>query len=213
MGIISESDDKLVFHVERLQDQIKILKKHMQTFDIDDVMVIVIPVDVRKSPQLEKVAYDIFTDYSKLHSAVVANSCTWYNRWVYEEYIRENMAYTYDFLFKNTETSLWPKCIEEYDGFLPIQQGGPLMLCLLLHRIQNYSEQALQVLAKQVSRLQLSRIEGEDVEHVVRLVKATYTVLRNASSRTHVLTFHLSSPRQFTNSFRHLQSVSLTTCS
>ena len=95
------------------------------------------------------------------------------------------MAYTYDFLFKNTETSLWSKCVEEYDGFLPIQQGGPLMLCLLLHRIQNYSEQALQVLAKQVSRLQLSRIEGEDVEHVVRLVKATYTVLCNASSCTH----------------------------
>ena len=41
------------------------------------------------------------------------------------------------------------------------------------------------MLVKQVSGLQLSCIEGEDVEHVVRLVKATYTVLCNASSCTH----------------------------
>ena len=152
-GMITETDDKLVFHVERLQDQIKSLKKHMQTYDIDDVMVIVVPVDVRTSSQLEPTAYDIFRDYSKLHPEVVANSCTWYNRWVDEEYVRENMALTYEFLHKNTEPSLWNKCVELYDEYLPIQQGGPLMLCLLLHRIQNYSEQALTVLVTQISHL------------------------------------------------------------
>ena len=37
-GMVHETGDKLVFHVERLQDQIKSLKKHMETYDIDDVM-------------------------------------------------------------------------------------------------------------------------------------------------------------------------------
>ena len=53
-GIISETDDKLVFHVERLQDQIKSLKKHMETYDIDDVMTVVVPIDVRTIPSIQK---------------------------------------------------------------------------------------------------------------------------------------------------------------
>ena len=58
-----------------------------------------------------------------------------------------------------------------YDEYVPVQQGGPLMLCLILHRIQNYSEQALSVLVMQLSSLRLSKIEGEDVEYAVRLIR------------------------------------------
>ena len=56
--------------------------------------VIVVPIDVRNSPQLEPVAHDLFRDYSTLHPDVVANSCSWYNLWVTESYVKENMVYT-----------------------------------------------------------------------------------------------------------------------
>ena len=115
------------------------------------------------------------------------------------------MVYTYEFLHKNTEPSLWNKCVDMYDEYVPVQQGGPLMLCLILHRIQNYSEQALSVLVTQLSSLRLAKIEGEDVEYAVRLIKATYTVLRNASS----LNRHYV-PREFTKTvFEFFQTSSV----
>ena len=85
-------------------------------------------------------------------------------------------------LQKNTEEGLWSKCLEDYEEFHPIQRGGPLMLFLILKRIQDTSESAFDAFKKQVRKLNISKIKGEDVDVAVSLIKSTYKILTGAST-------------------------------
>ena len=75
--VVTADNDELLAQVENLQYQIKMFRNHMSTYDIGDVMHIVVPVDVNNSSALEKRAYHVLDDYSHLHPVHVANSCTW----------------------------------------------------------------------------------------------------------------------------------------
>jgi hypothetical protein len=156
----------------------------MVQYDIADCMYVVVPVDVMRSVTIEKTQFTVFEDYPRLHECHVANSCTWYNRWVTDEYVHENMVLTLNLLQNNTEESLWNKCYERYEEFEPMQQGGPLMAFLILKLIQDSSEKALEHLKAQLETLKISSIPGEDVEVAVSLIKATHRVLKCASSKT-----------------------------
>lgn len=178
------SGDQMLAHVENLNHQVKTLQEHFFTYDIGDTFTIMIPISVQSVINIEREKFNLFEDYSVLHPSHVANSNAWYKTWVKNEYIQEDMAITYRTLQNNCDEDLWATCRELYDDFRPVQQGGPLMLILLLQRIQNQSEQALDHLKKQVEELKLNKIEGEDVEQVIRLIKSTYRVLKNSSTKT-----------------------------
>ena len=94
------------------------------------------------------------------------------------------MGLIFTFLQNNTEETLWSKCLELYEEYNPIQQGGPLMVFLILQRIQDSSEQALELLRYQVKALNISKLPGEDVEQAVSLVKSTHRVLQCSSTST-----------------------------
>ena len=177
------SGDKVLATVENVYSQLKVLGFHVTQFDMRDVMHIVIPVNVEHTMRIENKWYDLLEDYHELHPEVVANSCTWYNRWVTNAYIRENMVLAFMLLQNNTDPELWAKCMELYEDYSPIQQGGPLMLCLILRRIQDQSEQALDYLKQHVSNIRLNKLEGEDIEQAVRLIKSVLHALKNASTK------------------------------
>ena len=56
------------------------------------------------------------------------------------------------------------------------------MLCLILRCIQDQSESALELLKTKVEHLDIKKLEGEDVEKAVGLIKSTLRALRNAST-------------------------------
>ena len=68
-------DSQLLVHVSNLHSQLKIIKAHLKTYDLYDVMTIVIPVDVKHTMKLETRQYDLMDDYAQLHAVHVANSC------------------------------------------------------------------------------------------------------------------------------------------
>ena len=72
------------------------------------------------------------------------------------------MKYSVDFLKNNTSDKLYLKCLETYDHFHPSQRGGPLMLYLILKKIQDNSESSLENLKDKVSGFKLSSLPGED---------------------------------------------------
>ena len=198
-----------------LQNQIKTLKRHVVNYDIGDVFHIVTPQDVWNGQHLvHQTTYDLFADYVKIHPDMVANSNAWYNKWIGEPYVRENMAYSYSFLQNNTTEKLWLKCTKQYETYASVQQGGPLMLCLLLRRIRTMSETALDRLKDSVSKIRISSIPGEDVEQVISLIKSTLTVLKSASTpersyvpedfvKTVITVFQTSSVPQFNSVFEY----------
>jgi len=175
-------DGTLLTEIHNLQSQLKALREHLFDFDMIDVFEIVLPKHVSRTPDLHDDRFDLFVDYAKLTSDIVANSCAWYNLWVNETYIRENMTYTLTLLKNNTEDSLWAKCLEDYDEFAFDQRGGPLMLFLILRRIRNHSETAIEHLKLKIKHLKISEIPGEDVDIAVSLIKSTYLVLQSCST-------------------------------
>ena len=163
-------------------------RNHMSTYDVGDVMHIVVPVDVTNSSALEKRACHVLDDHSHSHPAHVANSCTWYNLWVDSDYVHQNMAITLTLVQHDTDEELWLKCLETCEEHAPVQQGGPLMLFLILQRVQDRSEQTLDVLKMRAAQLDISKLKGEDVEQAARLIKSTHRVLKSSStdSRSYV---------------------------
>lgn len=182
LPVFSKDGDGTLETVEKLSTQLKMLGFHMMQFDMYDVIHIVIPTDVHRTETLEKGCYNLMVDYPKLHPDIVANSNAWWNTWVKNSYVRENMTLLFLLLQNNTEPDLWAKCMELYEDYAPVQQGGPLMLCLILRRIQDQSEQALVTLVTRVSRINISKTNGEDIESVIRLIKSTYRVLKNSGT-------------------------------
>ena len=187
-----EDDDGVLSHVHNLRTQLQTLKDHLVQYDLVDVFTIISPTDlatsgnVRSGDDGNPIVFDLFVDYSRLHKAEVASSNAWYNSWIApgQPYVKENLQHSFDFLKNNTDETLWSKCLEEHDEFHPIQRGGPLMLFLLLSRIHNSSETAVEYLKTKVKSLKISKIQGENVETVVSLIKSAYNALLSASTPT-----------------------------
>ena len=107
--LTSSSEDQLVA-VQNLQTQLKAFKIHMASYDIIDVMNIVVPRDVQNSPDLETTKYNLFDDFNQLHQVHICNSNAWYSLWVQNTYVHDNMVLTLTFLQNNTAESLWLRC-------------------------------------------------------------------------------------------------------
>lgn len=215
---LKDDDEGMLENVRNTQLQLRLLRNHAYNHDIGDVFIVVVPTNVNESSDISSVRYNLFEDFAKLDVAMVATSNAWYNTWVDCEYIRENMAYTFTLLQNNTDESLWNKCLEEYEAYHPIYQGGPLMLYLILKRIQSNSENSIVHLQTRVKNLKIRDIKGEDVDLAVSLIRSTYKALSQASiedrnyvpddfPKTVLQVLQTSSVKAFNDAFAHEETV------
>jgi len=163
-------------------DQLRSLKAHADYHDIGDVFTIVFPVQLNTTSDLQKKTMDVWSDYPILTPTMVAVSTAYYNMWVAETYISENLNLTYTFTQNNTDPALFGKCLEEYEKYSPISQGGPLMLILILQRISILNTQHKTNLWNRVKALKIRNVTGEDVDTVVSLLNAAYQAFRATST-------------------------------
>jgi len=171
--------------VSNLGTQLRVLQRHLIDHDMIDVFTIVIPKgNVSASPAVAEMT-SLFTAYPRLHVDIVANSNTWYHLWATEPYFAENLNYSYELLRKNTDDDLWLKCQEDYEDYSAVQRGGPLMLFLILRRIQDVSESAIDHVKQSLVNLKIRDIPGEDVDKVVSLIKSAHALFKSASSSYH----------------------------
>ena len=183
---LKPDEDGKLEEVHNLQSQLRLIRNHLYSHDMLDVFNIVLPKHVSQEPTLvDPTSYDLFQHYAKFTADMVANSCAWYNYWLSEPYVRENMTYSLAFLQNNTSDSLWAKCLETYDDFDPAQQGGPLMLFLVLKKIQDTSESAIESLKTRIANLKIRDLKGEDVDLAVSMIRSTVTALEGASGPDH----------------------------
>lgn len=203
--------------INNLGVQLRLIQRHLVEHDMIDVFTIVIPEDVTTSPKVTEFV-SLFDAYPRLHPDIIANSNTWYHLWSDASYLAENLNWSYEMLRKNTEDGLWLKCQEDYDDYAPPQRGGPLMLFLILRRIQDVSETAIDHVKKSLTDLKISEIPGEDVDRVVSLIKSAHTLFKSASSSCHsyvpedfpkliLKLFQTSSVPQFNQAFKHEQQI------
>lgn len=177
-------DDEALQKNCNLQHQLRALRQHCDEFDISDVFTILIPYDVRQSPRLRTEKYNLFDDYMILDPDLVGQSNVYYNRYCADKFIGENLALTYNMLKLNTDETLFFKCLEEYDRYHPFQQGGPLMLSLILKKINSATEQQLDYLKTKAKKLRISSLEGENVDKAISLLDAALHTFNSASTPT-----------------------------
>ena len=207
--------------VHVLQNQLKELEEHMFSCDMLDVCEIVIPRNPSRSPDLDTLRFDLLNDYPKLTVDLVANSNAWCNTWVKDSHIEENVNWVFKLLCNNAEQTLWDKCLGEHNEFTPAEQGGPLMLCLILRRIQNVSDTAITQSKAELAKAKLSDIEGEDVDTLVTNVRSLLKTLKATSSdtqdsvghdfpKTVLLVLQTSSVPEFNETFKDIMTRAAT---
>ena len=212
-----DKDDDALKHIHNIQLQIRALEKHFATYDLGDTNIIVQPVDLLNSPTLKTETFNLTQDYPKLSPDVVAMSNAYYNMWSAEDYISSNLELTYEVMQKNTEERLFNKCLEDYDRYHPMQQGGPLMFSLVMSRIHNESEKHMEHLKKKVEALKISTVEGEDVDEAISLIESAYTLFQSCSTsslsripaeweKTLLNIFQTTSVSEFNNVFAKILS-------
>ena len=213
-------EDGALEKVLSLHFQLEQLRHHCESHDMIDVCTIVFPrTNFVHSPTIQG-HVSLFQDYARLTPDVVANSCYWYNRYVDQAYVRENMMLIYKLLQNNTDEQLWTKSLEEYHEYQVVQQGGPLMLIIILQRIQNSSETAVLHLKNSLRNLKISSLEGENVDKAVSLVKSTHRLLIAASTDSHnyvpddfphtvLKVYQTSSVAEFNRPFARLEEEAL----
>ena len=101
-----------------------------------------------------------------------------------------------------------------------MQRGGPLVLFLILKRIQDTSESVMKSLKKQVHNMKISALKGENVDTAVSLIKSTHKVPLGASApdrsyvpddfnHTVVKVFMTTSVREFNLNFKEIECTVL----
>jgi hypothetical protein len=150
---------------------------------MDDVFDILYPVNSHITPDLHpRGPTNLFTAYVSLDPVMVANHSVFCHTWLsHVPYIGQNFSFTYTFLKNNTEDTLWAKCLVDYEKYPPAARGGPLMLSILLSRIVQTTQTALDFLVTKLTHLKISTIEGENVETVATMVEAVIRLLHQAS--------------------------------
>ena len=73
-------------------------------------------------------------------------------QWPTDPWYRENLQLSLDFFQSHMSDALWEKCFETYKEFNPIQRGGPLMMLIMLKKLQSDTEATTQY-RKMLSRL------------------------------------------------------------
>jgi hypothetical protein len=81
-----------------------------------------------------------------------------------KNYDRENLQLSTDSLETNSTPELWEKCAEIHDQYPLDQQGGPLMLSIMMRLLQSHSDNAVQYLINSVKNLKITHFEGENVQ-------------------------------------------------
>jgi len=204
--------------INNLGVQLRLIKRHLIEHDMYDVFTIVIPAgSVTDSPAVSELV-SLFDAYPRLHADIIANSNTWYHLWSTATYLAENMNFSYEMLRRNTDDDLWLKCQEDYEEYAPVQRGGPLMLFLILRRIQDVSEAAIGHVKQSLKSLKITDIPGEDVDKVVSLIKSAHSLFKSASSACHSFVpedfpkvilelFQTSSCAEFNSAFHREQQI------
>jgi len=167
-----------------IDTKLRLLEYHFYKMDTIDVFQsIVRPIDISRTAECLEPPYNLFVDHYKLTAHQVALSCLYWRTRIGPgaPYILQNLQFTVDCLEQNTSDSLWSKVLGDMSEFPIEQQGGPLALFLVLKRIRNTSEAAMDTLKTQFRKISIKKIPGEDVDVAVSYIKAIHRAFVSAS--------------------------------
>ena len=178
--LVTEDKDILT-NLLNTHDQLRALRNHMYDYDLDDVFTVVTPIEEDR-PETHSKTYDLLTEYPRVTPAMVALSIRHYNRWIDEPFIAENLNLTFTLIKNNMDDVLLGQCLEEYEKYRQISRGGPLLFIIAILKINSINSKYREFMWTKVKGLEIRKIQGENVTHIVSLLTAAYHTFRAVST-------------------------------
>jgi len=203
----SSLDETCALNIQLIKLEAQLIK-----YDMTDVFTI-LTYDEADNMVVTK-EQNLLKDYATITIDDVAKSNAWYQKWPEADTFRENLQLSADLLQNNMEDSLWEKCLETYNAYKPEEQGGPLLFIIMMNHLQSNTEEAVEYLQNALKKIQIRDYEGENVEHVVSLIRGAYRRLKNLGPHDSkvpkelpkqlVEIFQTSSVSDFNDVFKHI---------
>ena len=89
---------------------------------------------------------------------------------------QEDPRVSNDFLQANMDSDLFAKCRETYSRYPTYARGGPLLLCIALHRMTSLAQPAMEPLKKTLVNYKISSLAGEDDTKATNVIKASLSI-------------------------------------
>ncbi|KAG7340338.1 hypothetical protein IV203_023881 [Nitzschia inconspicua] len=175
-----------------LHANLEVVSRHFLQYDLYEVFRLVKPLpapppafftDMSATPStvsahLASDRPDLFAQYGALQITDVLASNAWFRTWSADPWICPNLelsaSYLYARMAPDLRTILWAK----HDSFPSAQQGGPLLLYLLIHQVVAANESVGRVLVDRLNTVTISSYPGEDITNVVAHLRALVRSLK-----------------------------------
>ncbi|KAG7368578.1 hypothetical protein IV203_031321 [Nitzschia inconspicua] len=188
MDLHNPSLDSLV----DLHANLEVVSRHFIQYDLYDVFRLVKPLpapptafftDMSAAPPTISVHLaadrpDLFTQYGVLKITDVLASNAWFRTWSADPWICPNLELSASYLYARMAPDLRSILRTKHDAFPPAQQGGPLLLYLLINQVVAANESVGRVLVDRLSTVTISSYPGEDISKVVTHLRALVRSLK-----------------------------------
>ena len=176
------------YHLRNLTKQMTTMREHAYAHCFDNEFTVVTPVDVTSTPALHETTYNLFEQSMLLHGTQVGQSTAWAKTWIACPELQKNPQIALDFVKACTEQSLLDDALSDFYEYLPIYHGGALLFFCVMQRIYKVSEATIKQLHGTVRNLDVTTIDGENIETAVSLIRSVYKfcTYSSTSKRNHV---------------------------
>lgn len=199
---LKADDTKQLQDFFQIDSQLKGVVERLTTYDLSLPFTIIFPyADAAGNitPQLvaetngSPVQIDLMVDYASLKISEVATSSQWYRQYTTADMdLSTDLDWSYRMLKANIESKLMMQLQQQYDQFPLSQQGGPLLLILLLKSLLHTNEAVVRKLFDLVKTYKIRDQAGENIEAVCSLLKSISTRIWFAKNESFPDRYHMT---------------------
>ena len=175
-----EKSQDILNETTSLEGNISDLTAHLVKYDMKGVFNIKEPDP--NNPQKLKVVGNLLQDYATITIKQIRKSNLWYSqqpKGAYKRVFKENLDWSESYLDNSVSQQLRIRVTEKYRAFASAQRGGPLFFKLIMDELVINTREVADHLVDKLKAYKLSKVKGEDVTAMTRIVRASVRRLKN----------------------------------
>jgi hypothetical protein len=181
---LSETDLSVLSDTYELVQQNKLVRQHLEKWDVDDVFTLVLSLAANNNGDEEAVTKSLMEEWPKLTIDEVVASNVWYNTNTSKDvapWVRQNLEMSHKFILESCDDDLRVQITDILMKFELPKRGGPLTFKVLMDLVQVNSERAIKHLIYSVKNMDVKNFDGESVIDAVAQLRGAHSRLKMVS--------------------------------
>ena len=181
----TEKSNDILQETTSLESNISDLEAHLVKFDMTGVFNI--KKYDPKNPHNVKTIGNLLRDYATITVDQIRKSNLWYSQQPKGEHKRvfkENLDWSESYLDNSMSNNLRARIVDKYRKFNSAQRGGPLLFKLMMDELVINTRDVADHLVNKLEGYDLSKVKGEDVTELTKIVRASVKRLDNMKDPT-----------------------------